>query len=120
MAKALMEVVLDCVAPQRLEPFWRAALGYRSLFSGEDIVVLVPDGDAGAPLLLQRVPEAKEGKNRMHVDIIKDDVEAEVARLETLGARRLHDGVQTMGPVRWVTLADPENNEFCVSTGVKW
>jgi predicted enzyme related to lactoylglutathione lyase len=60
------------------------------------------------------------GKNRMHVDIISDDVEVEVGRLEALGARRLHDGVQTFGPTRWVTMADPEDNEFCVSTGVEW
>src|SRR4029079_13083845 len=103
MAKPHIEVVLDCLAPQRLEAFWRAALGYRSLFSDEDIVVLVPDNDVGSPLLLQPVAETKHGNNRMHVDIIKDDVEAEVTRLEALGARRLHEGVQVMGPVSWVT-----------------
>ena len=39
---------------------------------------------------------------------------------EALGARRLHAGVRSFGPTRWVTMADPENNEFCVSTGVEW
>jgi predicted enzyme related to lactoylglutathione lyase len=85
-----------------------------------DVVVLVPDDEVRPPLLLQRVPEAKNGKNRMHVDIVRDDVEAEVARLEVLGARRVHDGLRSMGPVRWVTMADPEDNEFCVCTGVEW
>ena len=120
MAKSNMDVVLDCTEPQRLEAFWRAALGYRSLVSVEDIVVLVADNELSPPLLLQRVPEAKSGKNRMHIDIVGDDVEAEVARLEALGARRVHDGLRSMGPVRWVTMADPDDNEFCVSTGVEW
>ena len=56
----------------------------------------------------------------MHVDIVAEDVEVEVKRLEALGARRLHDGVRSFGQVRWLTMADPENNEFCVSTGVEW
>jgi glyoxalase superfamily protein len=120
MAKANMEVVLDCAEPRRLEGFWRAALGYRSLLSVDEIVVLVPDDDVRSPLILQRVPEAKNGKNRMHIDIIRDDPEAEVARLEVLGARRLHEGLRSMGPVSWVTLVDPDDNEFCVSTGVEW
>lgn len=115
-----MEVVLDSLEPQRLEPFWRAALAYRSLVSLVEIVVLVPDDEVGPPLILQRVPEEKIAKNRMHIDIVDDDVEGEVARLEALGGRRLHDGVRRMGGVQWVTLADPEDNEFCVSTGVEW
>jgi hypothetical protein len=54
------------------------------------------------------------------VDIVTEDVEVEVKRLEALGARRPDDGVRSVGQVRWVTMADPENNEFCVSTGVEW
>jgi hypothetical protein len=120
MAKSNIDVVLDCAEPQRLEVFWRAALGYRSLLSVQDIMVLVADNDVSPPLILQRVPEAKNDKNRMHIDIVRDDVEAEVVRLEALGAQRLHDGLRSMGPVRWVTMADPDANEFCVSTGVEW
>ena len=120
MAKSKMDVVLDCAEPQRLEAFWRAALGYRSLVSAEDIVVLVADNEVSPPFILQRFPEDKNGKNRMHIDIVRDDVEGEVARLEALGARLLHDGLQSMGGVRWVAMADPDDNEFCVSTGVEW
>ena len=51
-------------------------------------------------------------KNRMHLDlrVAPDDVEAVVARLLDRGATRLHDGHQ--GPFTWVTLVDPEGNEF--------
>jgi Glyoxalase-like domain len=66
-------------------------------------------------LLFQLVPEPKTVKNRVHLDIWvgPDNVEKEVARLTTLGATFLHRGEQ--GPHAWVTLADPEGNEFCVA-----
>ena len=116
----MVEMVLDCSDPERLMGFWREALGYRVIYSGPSLVVLVPQGIKTFPLLLQRVPEPKAGKNRMHVDIVSQDVEVEVNRLEALGARRLHDGVRSFGSTEWVTMADPEDNEFCVSTGVEW
>jgi len=117
---ATLEVVLDCSDPEKLMGFWREALGYRVHYSEPSLAVLVPQDVNASPLLLQRVPEPKVGKNRMHVDIVTEDVEVEVERLEALGARRLHHGVRSFGPTRWVTMADPENNEFCVSTGVDW
>jgi predicted enzyme related to lactoylglutathione lyase len=115
-----LEVVLDCSDPEELIGFWREALGYRVHYSEPSLAVLVPQDVNTSPLLLQRVSEPKAGKNRMHMDIVTTDVEVEVKRLETLGARRLHAGVRSFGPTRWVTMADPENNEFCVSTGVEW
>ena len=114
-------VVLDCADPEGLARFWAQALGYRQQPLQEPYLMLLPAlRGAGPVLALQRVPEPKVGKNRMHLDIVVDDVEAEVNRLEGLGARRLHDGVQSLGPTRWVTMADPEDNEFCVCTGVEW
>ena len=60
-----------------------------------------------------RVPDAKAGKNRLHLDLRPADQAAEVARLEELGARRVDIG---QGSVRWVVMADPDGNEFCVLT----
>ena len=57
------------------------------------------------------MPEDKKGKNRLHVDLRPDDQDAEVARLESLGATRADIG---QGETRWVVMADPEGNEFCV------
>jgi predicted enzyme related to lactoylglutathione lyase len=60
------------------------------------------------------VPESKTLKNRLHLDLAPgpdDDQEAEVRRLEALGAVRVNVG---QGDVTWVVLADPEGNEFCV------
>jgi predicted enzyme related to lactoylglutathione lyase len=118
--KATIELVLDCAEPARLAEFWRAALDYREYYTDATLVVLVPNDGSASPLLLQGVPEPKAGKNRMHLDIVVDDVEAEVGRLQALGAHRIDDGVQSYGGTRWVRMSDPEHNEFCVSTGVEW
>ncbi|WP_026208125.1 VOC family protein [Catelliglobosispora koreensis] len=67
-------------------------------------------------MLFQTVPETKSTKNRVHLDLYfeTEDRDAEIERLTGLGARRLWEGKQ--GPVHtWVTMADPEGNEFCVS-----
>ncbi len=118
--KATVELVLDCQEPERLAKFWREALHYRDYYTDTKLVVLVPEEGIASPLLLQGVPEPKAGKNRMHVDIVVDDIEVEVHRLQALGARRIDDGVQSLGGTRWVRMSDPEQNEFCVSTGVEW
>lgn len=104
-----LAITLDCVDPVALAPFWRAVLGYDEGRSGDVYVILVGDGP---PFLLQRVAEPKVAKNRMHLDVHHDDVDAEVARLVGLGAARL--GAYEQDGHRWVILADPEGNEFCV------
>jgi hypothetical protein len=66
-------------------------------------------------ILFQLVPESKTVKNRVHLDVWvgADDIEAEVVRLTASGGTFLHRGTQ--GPHSWVTMADPEGNEFCIS-----
>jgi len=118
--RARIELVLDCADPPRLAAFWQEALGYREFFADASLAVLVPRQGTASPLLLQAVPEAKLGKNRMHLDIVVDDIEPEVARLQAIGARRIDNGTQALGGTRWARMADPENNEFCVSTGIEW
>jgi len=118
--KARLDLVLDCSDPEKLMEFWRQALDYRVYYSDGSVAILVPDETNASPLVLQQVPEPKPGKNRMHVDIVADEIEPEIKRFEALGARRLHDGVRSLGETRWVTLADPEDNEFCVCTGIEW
>jgi hypothetical protein len=119
--RARLDLVLDCADPEKLVKFWEPARDYRVYYSDESVVVLVPkDGTIAPPLVLQRVPEPKLGKNRMHLDIVTDDVEPNVGQLEALGAHRLHEGIRSFGDTRWITMADPEGNEFCVCTGVEW
>src|SRR5207249_9021585 len=86
---AKLGLVLDCADPERLATFWSAALGYTSLGTAGNYVLLVDEAGQQPKLLLQRVSEPKAGKNRMHVDIETPTVDEEVARLEQLGARRI-------------------------------
>ncbi len=70
---------------------------------------------SGGPVLLafQKVDDPTPGKNRLHLDLTADDLDAEVDRLVAVGAGL----VERRGDehFRWVTLTDPDGNEFCVS-----
>ncbi|MGY1947257.1 VOC family protein [Nocardia asiatica] len=68
--------------------------------------------DSEVRILLQATPDEKVSKERTHIDIETDDVEAEVRRLEALGAARW-DHQQERGYDFWV-MRDPWDNEFCV------
>jgi len=115
MGLRLHSVCVDATDPHRLATFWQEALGWDRVYEEDDEVALHPPGGDGTPkphLLFLRVPEGKTAKNRLHLDLRPDDRDAEVARLESLGATRADVG---QGPdVSWVVLADPEGNEFCV------
>ena len=110
-------LVLDCTDPAALARFWSAALGYTTLGGAGSYVLLVDESGRQPKLLLQGVPEEKAGKNRMHLDIEVGDIEAEAARLETLGARRLAPEQMHEHGTSWVLMCDPEGNEFCVCDG---
>jgi Glyoxalase-like domain len=113
---ANVDIVIDCADPDGLAAFWAAALGYRDAGRYEQYAILLPPDVAHPPVLLQKVPEPKRGKNRVHLDIRAADVPGEVARIEALGARRIDVG---QGEGRdWIPMADPEGNEFCVCPGV--
>lgn len=107
-------LVLDCGDPEALAPFWAEALGYTSVGSAGSYVMLLPASGAGPQLLLQRVPEPRSSKNRMHLDIHVPDIDAEAERLVGLGARRLEPGTYEEHGTHWYSMADPEGNEFCV------
>lgn len=108
-------VVLDCADLDRSADFWCGVLGYRAepSPSGRYRQLLPADGN-GFELLLQRVPEPKAGKNRMHLDLRVPDLDAEVARVVALGARSVTDRPLEEHGWVWRVLADPDDNEFCV------
>lgn len=66
-------------------------------------------------LAFQKVDDPTQGKNRIHLDLTTSDLDAEVAGLVGSGASEVDR--HTMGDFRWVTLADPDGNVFCVSEG---
>jgi hypothetical protein len=115
----LVHLVIDATEPARLARFWAAALGWEIAAEEPGEVDVSPSGysypDAVAlPLVIVAVPEAKTGKNRVHLDLASESSAhqaAEVDRLLGLGAVPADIG---QGNVPWVVLADPEGNEFCV------
>jgi len=106
-------VTIDCDEPRKLAEFWTAVLdtSIETDFDG-DYVVLAASREGGVRLGLQRVPEPRTGKNRVHLDTMVPDRAAEVSRLVDLGARVLDE--HGYPGFAWTVLADPEGNEFCV------
>jgi len=120
-------VVVDCRDVAAQSRWWAAALGWRIVYEASDEVVVapphaidpdrdIPPAERGPGLIFVPVSEGKAVKNRLHIDLAPSlDVgqEAEVRRLENLGARRADVG-QDPDQVSWVVMTDPEGNEFCV------
>jgi catechol 2,3-dioxygenase-like lactoylglutathione lyase family enzyme len=117
MALRWQAFCFDTPDPDRIATFWAEALGWRRTYDSPDEVVLEPpegsaDDGVCPDILFLRVPEPKTVKNRLHIDLRPDDDrDAEVARLEALGAKKIDIG---QGQQTWVVMADPDGNEFCV------
>jgi Glyoxalase-like domain len=121
----IQDVVFDSRHPASIARFWAAALdGYDVApydqaeldrlksqgFAGpeEDPSVLVEAPGTLPRLFFQLVPETKVVKNRVHIDLRSDDPDREADRLCDLGASRVAEHE------RFITLLDPEGNEFCI------
>ena len=111
-----IEIGIDCDAPERLAPFWADALGYTigDLDRAGTYLDLVPP-EAGLPIVyLQRVPEPKTVKNRLHLDLLTSTPDELIGRLTSNGAKRIGDPMSGSEGGWWQVMADPEGNEFCV------
>jgi catechol 2,3-dioxygenase-like lactoylglutathione lyase family enzyme len=106
-------VAIDCNDLDEMVSFWTELLGVRVTSREPDWVNLEPAMAGGPCLAFQLVPEPKAGKNRLHLDVWVDDLEAEIARAEGLGARRM-GGVVQESDNRFQVLTDPAGNEFCL------
>lgn len=111
----LCHFVIDVSDLDKGVSFWSAALNateepVREISRHIYRKLRVPD--CQTRILLQKTADEKTSKERMHLDLEADDVDAEVERLEALGATRW-DHQQERGFDFWV-LRDPWNNEFCV------
>jgi hypothetical protein len=114
-----VEVCVDCIDPRSLAGWWAQALGGGTVMGSGDPYCTIAGAPAGLPeLVFQRVPEAKEGKNRLHLDLYVDDPAVEIDRLRAMGAVQVGGRVEG-GPncEWWQVMSDPEGNEFCVCSG---
>src|SRR3954451_8648449 len=92
MSLRLYGVVIDARDPRQLARWWADALGWRVVFEAPDEVAVAKDENTHPGLVFVPVPESKTVKNRLHLDLAPDDRDAEVDRLEKLGAKRVDVG----------------------------
>lgn len=109
-----ISVVLDCLDPERLAAFWTAALDYQRVAEDGAFIGLRDPGGRLPTLVLQRVPEPKVGKNRMHLDVFHTEFDSHLDRLLELGATVVTPEHVEADGMRLTILADPEGNEFCL------
>jgi predicted enzyme related to lactoylglutathione lyase len=107
-------VAIDTTDPGRLAPFWCGLLDVQvEATVGDGAFLILSPTEAGLSVGFQRVPEAKSGKNRVHLDLVVDDLDAATAEVEQLGGRWLEPGTtREVEGFRWRCMADPEGNEF--------
>ena len=110
-----MVLVIDCADLERSAAFWCEALGYR--YDGPPVgqyLGLFPAEGAGLQLVLQRVEDPKQAKNRLHLDLRTRELEPEVERIRAAGGVVLTEKPMAEFGFRWQILADPDGNELCV------
>jgi len=140
-----VQITIDCADPAGLAAFWAEVLSCRLQDppagfatweqalevmgvppeSRNDASAVVDPEGSGPRLFFQRVPERKQVKNRLHLDVraapgLEGDarmraLEAEAERLISHGATRLrrHEPAPPLGEGH-IVMADPEGNEFCL------
>jgi predicted enzyme related to lactoylglutathione lyase len=112
-------LTFDCADSRALAGFWSTVTGWNVYYDDDPEVIVAPSFPYdGTGFLFIPVPEGKTAKNRLHLDLSPDTgtrdelVEvAVVAGAAIVGDHRHDDGTG------WVTLQDPEGNEFCIERG---
>jgi predicted enzyme related to lactoylglutathione lyase len=119
MTSRVSHTSFDALDSYAQSVFWCQVLGYAedpddpNLPGHEECMIFSPDRTHR--LLFIEVPDSKQVKNRVHLDLSPTDHTRteEVARVVALGATVYADRIRPNGS-GWVTLGDPEGNEFCI------
>jgi catechol 2,3-dioxygenase-like lactoylglutathione lyase family enzyme len=119
MVSRISHTTIDCRDAYALSTFWKQVLGFTDVPDDpnepghEECMIIGPGGEPR--LLFIEVPEDKQVKNRVHLDLEPTDRDRddEIARVVALGATPLRDLRKSDGS-GWLVLADPEGNEFCI------
>ena len=113
MTLSLAMITVDTLDAEKLAAWWAEQLGGTITETNDGWYVVMKL--EGSPILMsfQKVGDPTPGKNKLHLDLMADELEPEVERLLSVGAtlveRRGDDNF------RWVTLSDPDGNQFCVA-----
>jgi predicted enzyme related to lactoylglutathione lyase len=119
MTARISHTSFDAVDAHAQSVFWGRVLGFTedpddpNEPGHEECMIFSPD--RSQKLLFIEVPERKQVKNRVHLDLdpVEGTRDEELARLRELGATVVDDRRRSDG-TGWVVLADPEGNEFCI------
>jgi hypothetical protein len=115
MAARVGNITFDCGDVLKLADFWSAVLG-RPLDEGSsEVFASIGGADGGRrepAWYFNKVPEPRQAKNRVHVDLINPDPHA-VDEIVGLGATVI--GEHRIPGHRWTVMRDPEGNEFCIA-----
>ena len=119
MTALISHTSIDSLNPHALSVFWGLVLGF--VEDPDDpnepghAECMISSTDGTQRLLFIEVPDTKQVKNRLHLDLkpAESTREQELERLLGLGAREVADRRRPDGS-GWVVLADPEGNEFCI------
>ena len=113
---SFLYVTIDAVDAERAARFWAALLGTEIDEWFDEGRFAFLKGRDGLPVVcIQRVPEAKQVKNRVHLDLGVDDLEAATRRVEDLGGSWVDGRTRSLDPFTWRTMADPDGNEFDIA-----
>lgn len=108
-------VTTDTTDAMALASWWATATGAEVGDTNDGWYVMVSGGELPVTLAFQKVDQVSPGKNRLHLDLLTDDLDGAADQLVAAGAtlveRRGDDNF------RWITLADPDGNEFCIAQG---
>jgi hypothetical protein len=121
MTSFVSHTAVDCGNAYELSEWWKQVLGYVDIDGDPNlpghVECMIRDPESGHQVLFIEVPDTKSAKNRLHFDLRPREItrDEEVERVLGLGATEVWDKRGEHGPgTGWVTLADPEGNEFCI------
>jgi predicted enzyme related to lactoylglutathione lyase len=115
---SFMFVTIDATDAASVAAFWAKVLGTELDDEMDDGRFVFLKGREGLPVVcIQRVPEGKSLKNRVHLDLSVEDLEIATAEVLALGGSWPDGQTRELEGFRWRTLADPEGNEFDIAMG---
>jgi len=107
-----LAITIDCHNPRSLLLFWQQLVGGDFVTDSPDDYLVLEDVPTLGMMGFQKVPEAKQVKNRVHLDLDVPNIEEAVERSTRIGATRL--GIVHEEPANFFqVMSDPEGNEFC-------
>lgn len=107
---------IDTNDPEPLAQWWATVLGAEITATNDGWYVTVQGGALPCAVSFQKVADPTPGKNKLHLDLITDsDLDRAAKQIVAAGASLIEQ--RSAGDFEWVTLADPDGNQFCIAGG---